>query len=670
MTLESSPKNKTASLMLVGNPNTGKSTLFNRMTGSHQDVRNAPGTTVEMFSGTWGALGARVTDLPGTYSLLAKSPDEQVTADAIAAPGTDLALVMLDATALARSLYLLGQVAQFATPVVGILTMGDIAEASGEPVAAERLAAALAIPVVAVNPRTGAGLSELAAVVADALASPSFVCGFKPAPREVPEIPVLTEPGCRCVGTSSCCTPPATAAPDVPREGAAPLAEELAEAEHLFAWVESIMGAIGADAGRGSATRSDRIDRFLLHPLIGIPVFLFLMWTLFQLTTAVAEPIMDWAESLVTGPVTSGVVAVLGGAGIDVPWLHGFLIDGILAGVGTVLSFVPLMAIMFAAIAILEDSGYLARAAFTADRAMRLIGLDGRAIMPLIVGFGCNLPALAATRTLPNARQRLITAILVPYASCAARLTVYILLATAFFGSAAGNVIFAMYLVSILLIVLGGLVMRAIVGEARSRNEPLLLVLPAYQLPRLAALAASTWRRVKAFITGAGSVIIATLTLVWLLQAIPVTGGHRIADVPVEDSLYGTVAEGIAPAFAPAGYGSWQASSALITGFVAKEVVVGNMAQSFAVDEPDDPHDAGTLGEKIRANFNQSSGGHGKAAALAFLIFVLAYTPCLATLAEQRRMLGFKITGAALLVQLALAWVLSVGVFNVARLWW
>ncbi|OKL54167.1 hypothetical protein BSZ39_05460 [Bowdeniella nasicola] len=394
--------------------------------------------------------------------------------------------------------------------------MSDIAAQAGDVAPVEKLAAALAVAVVDVNPRTGAGVAELARVVTDALAAPSYVCGFEaPATDSTPTIPVLAGPGCRCTGATSCCSGPAHPAPPVPREGAAPRTEELAEAEALFTWVEGVMAEFGMSEEAGSATVSDKIDRFLLHPLIGIPVFLGLMWVLFQLTTAVAEPIMDWAESLVTGPV-----------------------------------------------------------------------------------------------------------------------------------------------------------MRAIVGDGKSRKEPLLLVLPPYQVPRLAVIGASTGRRVWSFVSGAGTAIVATLAVVWVLQAIPMSSEHRVAEVPVTESLYGTVAEGISPVFAPAGYGSWQAASALMTGFVAKEVVVGNMAQSFAVEEPEDPHDAGTLGEKIRANFDESSGGHGKAAALAFLIFVLSYTPCLATVAEQKRMLGFKIAGGTLVVQLAIAWALSVGVFNVAKVWW
>jgi ferrous iron transport protein B len=348
-------------------------------------------------------------------------------------------------------------------------------------------------------------------------------------------------------------------------------------------------------------------------------------------------------------------------------WLTGFLLDGVLAGVGTVLSFAPLMAIMFVAVALLEDSGYLARAAFVADRAMRALGLDGRAVLPLVVGFGCNVPALAATRTLPNARQRLLTGLLIPLTSCTARLTVYLMLAAVFFPHDAGTAVFAMYLLSALLVVGIGLLLRRTAFRDLQR-EPFVLALPAYQRPRLRAIATSTWVRVWSFVHKAGSIIVTTLAVVWLLMALPATQGHAIADVPVEDSVYGKVADAIAPAFAPAGYDDWHASSALMTGFVAKEVVVGSMAQSYAVAEPEDPSLPGDLGTQLRATFDRTSGGAAGAAAFAFMVFVLAYTPCLATMAEQARIFGKRWTVGAVGAQLVLAWVLSVLAFQIGRL--
>jgi ferrous iron transport protein B len=295
---------------------------------------------------------------------------------------------------------------------------------------------------------------------------------------------------------------------------------------------------------------------------------------------------------------------------------------------------------------------------------MRSLGLDGRALLPLIVGFGCNLPALAATRTLPHARQRLLTGLLIPLTSCSARLTVYVLLAGAFFPAHAGTVIFAMYLVSVMLVLGAGLVLRR--SAFRDvRAEPLILVLPAYQRPHLRTLGMSVRMRLGAFVAGAGKIIVVTMLAIWVLMAFPATGQHALGKVPVADSLYGRAASDIAPVLAPAGFGNDHAAAALITGFVAKEVVVGSFAQSYAVAKPPDAARAGGLGEQLRVSFDESSGGHGGAAALAFMVFVLAYTPCVATLAEQRRLFGWRPTASALLAQVAGAWVLAVLVFQV-----
>jgi ferrous iron transport protein B len=532
-----------------------------------------------------------------------------------------------------------------------------LASAADSPIAtvppdalAAALGAILGVPVVPVyaRNRTDVGQRDLARAVDDVAAIPRHLIGISAVPNGA-----------------------------VPDDAVPDLAREVAHAETVFAWVEQVIEQVRtrlapesdhqtptAHGRRLHRTFSDRVDTVLLNPWAGIPVFLAVVWLLFELTTKFAAPLQGLIAQLVNGPMAAAVTWLLGLVGLDHGWLQGLLVDGLLVGVGTVLTFLPVMAVMFAALGVLEDSGYLARAAFVADRAMRSIGLDGRALLPLIIGFGCNLPALAATRILPNARQRLLTGLLIPLTSCSARLTVYVLLASAFFPANAGTVIFAMYLTSVLLVLGGGLLLRR-TAFRDVQAEPLILVLPPYQRPHLRTLGMSVRLRVWSFIARAGKIIVITMCAVWLLMALPVTGGHSIGNVPVDDSVYSRIASGIAPVLTPAGFGNDHAAAALMTGFVAKEVVVGSFAQSYAVAKPADASKAGSLGEQLRGSFDQSSGGHGGAAALAFMVFVLAYTPCVAALAEQRRLFGWRPTGSALLAQLAGAWALAVLVFQI-----
>ncbi|HQR80745.1 MAG TPA: ferrous iron transporter B, partial [Actinomycetota bacterium] len=325
------------------------------------------------------------------------------------------------------------------------------------------------------------------------------------------------------------------------------------------------------------------------------------------------------------------------------------------------------MTIMFALLALLEDSGYMARAAVVTDRTMRLIGLPGRAFLPLIVGFGCNVPAVSATRVLPDARHRILTALLVPFTSCTARLAVYVMLAATFFPDNAGNVVFAMYVLSIVFVVVVGLALKKTVWRALGR-DPLLLDLPPYQVPRLPILGVVTWVRLRGFLRTASGIIVATVAVVWLLQSVPVGGSGSFADVPVQDSAYAAAAQAVTPVFEPAGFDNWQAVGALMVGFVAKEAVISSWAQTYAVAEPGKPDSPGVLGDEVQADFERSSGGYTSAAVWAFLVFLLAYTPCVATLATQWREIGRRWTLIGLLMQVSIAWVAAVAVFQVGRL--
>lgn len=651
-------------VVFVGNPNVGKSSMFNALLGARTRTMNAPGTTVSITCGQYRYKSAndaphtqlwQFVDTPGTYSLLPMSPDEQVAVDALIGasgmPAPDLAVVVLDATALSRSLYLLSMVTELGLPTVIALTMNDLALRNGHGVDAQRLSRLLdGMPVIAVDGRTGDGGEALA----DAIA-----VGFRgtPIPSGLTAWSAITAD-----------------ADGHTVDDLRSWAESRADAR--LDWTAGVLRRLDVhDDGR--VTLSDRIDGILLHPVVGVIVFFAVLFTVFQATTTLASPMQDWIDVTFRGWCTSGLDWLLGlfGAAWRGGWVRSLLVDGVLDGVITVLTFIPVMGIMFLLLSILEDSGYMARAAFVMDRAMRALGLDGRAFLPIIVGFGCNLPALAATRTLPDSRQRVLTGMLVPFAACSARLSVFLVLAHAFFPKYAGLVVFLMYVVSVMIILLVGVMLRHTIFRGLE-PEPLMLALPSYQCPRALQLVRSVLLRLWGFVRGASVIIISMIMALWLLQGIPMTagaGGFAHVD-DVHDSAYGVLADAVAPVFAPAGFDDWHASAALITGFVAKEVVIGSMSQSYHADEPDaaaaQQGTEGTLGQKLRASFDRSSHGHGRAAAIAFLLFTLAYTPCLATVAEMRRQFGTKVAAQSVMLSLVVAYVIAVIAFQALRLVW
>jgi len=600
---------------------------------------NWPGTTVEVSRGAWKTDAAEydVIDFPGAYSLDAMSPDEELTREMLIekpeGERPDLVVVVVDATALGRGLYMAAELAEQPQRIVLALTKLDVAKAKGIDVNPNALQSAMGMPVVALDPRRKAGMARLADAVAAAL------------------------DGCSSVSSPI-------------RQADGESIERLDDAR--FAAIDA---AVAASTGgvEDRQTFSDRIDNVVLHPVLGPIVFLAVMWAVFQITTTVAAPLQDGLETLITGNFADLVTRGLEAMGWDHPIVTGLLVNGIIGGVGMVLTFVPLMALMFLCLAVLEDSGYMARAAVVADRVMRAIGLPGKAFIPLIVGFGCNVPAISATRVLSNPRHRILTALLVPFTACSARLTVYVMLGAVFFPEHAGTVVFAMYVISILLIVLAGLALRKTLWRTMP-SEPLVIDLPTYQLPTARLALSVMWMRLKGFLQTASGIIVSTVIVVWLLMSIPVVSGHSFADEDLapQDSAYGAVSATIAPVFNPAGFGTWSLAGPLVTGFVAKEAVISTWAQTYAVEDVTDSDSteqaSSPLADNIRRDFDNASDGHGLAAVWAYMVFLLAYTPCVATLAAQRREIGLKWTGFGLLTQLVVAWALAVIVFQGVKL--
>lgn len=623
-------------IALIGAPNSGKSTLFNGLTGARVQMGNWPGTSVEISRGAWDNYD--LIDFPGAYSLDAHSPDEAFTRAMIveAAPEDrpDVVMVAVDAASLERGLYMVAQLLESPHRVVVVVTKSDVAADAGQSLDVAALSAATGCPVVAVDPRHRRGLDQVENAIAVALAR-------EPWRREAP---------------ASCCV------------------DELELIDDRYAWIENATAKAMTVGEAPKSTLTEKIDRFALHPVAGPLLFLAVMWVVFQITTTVAAPIQDAVSGFFEGPLSDWTSSLLRLLHIDSSLVSGLLIDGLIVGVGTVLSFAPLMALMFLCLAVLEDSGYMARAAVVTDRVMKAIGLPGKAFIPIVVGFGCNVPAISSTRVLSQRDHRIMTALLVPFASCSARLTVYAMLGATFFPGHSGTVVFAMYVISIALIVCMGWVFRRLLWRTLG-TEALVIDLPVYQIPGLRLAASVTWTRVKGFLQTAGGIIVICVAAVFALQSTPVTSGYSFADedLPVAESAYGEIASAVAPVFKPAGFDSWSISGTLVTGFIAKEAVISTWAQTYALEDPSDESAAdqgsSALAGAIREDFDTASGGHSIAAIWAFMVFLLAYTPCVATMAALKREIGWKWTFFAVGVELTTAWVLAVAVFNVLKVW-
>ncbi|MBN2469383.1 MAG: ferrous iron transport protein B [Anaerolineae bacterium] len=741
---ESATATRPATVALAGNPNCGKSTIFNALTGARQHVGNWPGKTVEKKEGLLQLNGQALTliDLPGTYSLNAFSAEEIVTRDFIIEEDPAAVIAVVDAANLERNLYLVTQLLEMHVPLILALNMCDVAETRHIRIDRDKLKRRLGgIPVISLVGHRAVGLDALKVALHEVTSQPhptSIEVRLAPElEREIQALlPLITaDPALNeryparwlAIKLLEADEPLLHQVADNPQLVAAIQAasarilqetEEDAEAliaDSRYSFISALLKGAISRPQADTATTSDRIDRILTHHVWGVPIFLGIMWIVFQITANVSTPYLDWVDGVISGPVTRWALAGLGAAGLSETWIEALLVDGIITGVGGVLVFIPVLAFLYLAIAVLEDSGYMSRAAFVMDRFMQKLGLHGKSFLPMLVGFGCNVPAIYATRTLENEIDRKITGFLTTFMSCGARLPIYVIFGTAFFGSASGTLVFAMYALGIVIAVITSLVFTRIVF----RNKPLplfVMELPPYRIPNLKNVVLPMWHRIKSFLKNAGTVILAASMFIWLLLAVPAPGQPGTFNaVEMESSLFGALSKLVAPVFAPAGFDNWGASGALVTGFVAKEAVISTMNQLYLNDLPpadeavpspgfiedlghivasfgeatiltaqefvniiprtlnllpglNIPHAHFLPGEEELVDNSALEGALRNAftplAAVAFNVFVLLYVPCMATTAAMRQEFGTRWMLYQIGYTLAVAWLAATLVYQ------
>ncbi len=664
---------------LAGNPNSGKTTVFNSLTGARQHVGNWPGVTVEKKEGQLFSEGkaVRVVDLPGTYSLSAYSEDEAVARNYILLEKPDVVINIVDATNLERNLYLTTQLLEMGANVVIALNMSDELKARQMEIDMKKLSELLDVPVVRTVATRNQGMKELVNSVLQAAKTKKKeflrVNYGKEMEKELTSLEkdILSNTKLAEKFSSRWLAVKIL-------EGDESVLNELikyAGPKQIFAgredavkrlesmWGEDIDSLV-ADRRYGfisglakevikrrksaadRASTSDRIDSIVTNRYLGIPVFLLAMWAIFQFTFKIGDPLIGLVESLFEwfGGAVMAWLESLGAAEL----LISLVGDGIIGGVGSVLVFIPPIFLLFFAISLLEDSGYMARAAYIVDRFMHSLGLHGKSFIPLLVGFGCNTPAIMATRTLENKNDRLITILINPLMSCAARLPVYVLFAGAFFGARQGMVIFSLYLLGIVLAIIMGVVFKRLLFKGETSH--FVMELPPYRIPTLKSTFIHMWERGSAFIRKAGTIIFAVVILVWVLSSLP--AGVEYAS---QGSLLGRIGGFVAPIFSPAGFGTWEAAAALIFGVLAKEVVVGTLGVVYGIGE------AG-LSEAIALHWTPLS-------AYAFMVMTLIYVPCMAVIgAIKRETNSWGWTAFSVGYTFVLGWLMAVLVFQVGKL--
>ena len=657
---------------LVGNQNCGKTTLFNALTGSNQHVGNFPGVTVDQKIGEIrDEKGCSVVDLPGIYSLRPYTQEEIVSRDFILNEKPDGIINIVDATNIERNLYLTLQLLELRVPMVLALNMMDEVRANGGAIDVQKMSTALGIPVVPITAAKGEGVSELtdqAIAAARGKVLPK-VTDFCPDDSAVHRcihavVHLIADHADRIGVPARFCAAKLIEGGDdladqlaldqnekellehctVQMETETGLDRNAALADMRYTFIESVVDAsvIKCHESREHA-RSVRIDKILTGRYTAIPTFLGIMLLTFYLTFDVIGQRLSDLLGLGVDALTALVDRALTAYGIN-PVVHSLIIDGIFAGVGSVLVFLPIIVTLFFFLSILEDTGYMARVAFVMDKPLRRIGLSGRSIVPMLIGFGCSVPAIMATRTVSSDRDRKMTILLTPYMSCSAKISIYAFFTAAFFPAHRALVMISLYLIGILIGILAALIMNK--TAFRGKPVPFVMELPNYRMPGLKSVALLLWEKAKDFLQRAFTVIFLATIIIWFLQSFD-TRLNVVSDSA--QSLLALIGKGIAPIFAPLGFADWRCATSLISGFIAKESVVSTLEVLLG-------------GTAIASLFTTRS-------AVSFLVFTLLYTPCVAAVATIRRELNSTLkTALVVLMQCAVAWVVAFAAYTLGGL--
>lgn len=580
---------------LLGNPNVGKTTLYNALTGSNQYVGNWPGVTVDKKEGYFENV--KIADLPGIYAMDTFSNEEKVSKKYLEEENVDVILNIVDASNLNRNLYLTTQLKEFNKPIILALNMIDICEAKGIKINYKKLEEELGVEVIPITAGKSIGIDE----VKERLKRGNFKHS-----DDKEKFSFKTE-------------------------------------KEAYDFIEKVLDKCLEEKKDKKESITEKLDKFVLHPVFAYPIFLAMMVLMFELTFSwVGQPLSDLLDGILNDSIIPYLSGLLANSS---PWFSSLIVDGIVSGVGGIIVLLPIILVLFICITILEDSGYMSRVAFMMDKLMRKMGLSGKAFIPMIIGFGCTVPAVMTARTLESEKDRKLTALLVPFMSCNARLPVYTVFASVFFTNHRGLVVGSLYAGGIVVAFLLGMLLKN--TYFKKDEEPFILEVPEYKMPTFKSIYKQTFDKAAGFLKKAGTVIFAMSVVVWFLSNFNL---HGMVE-EVNDSILASIGNVIAPIFAPLGFGNWQSAVSLLSGLLAKESVLASMEIIFA----------GDLSAVLPMHFSTLS-------AYTFLVFVLLYTPCISVLGTMKKEYGGKFTLMSVVFQLVVAWSAAFIVFNVGRL--